>query len=378
VDVSPGGREENALNVTYSILNNSTNTRVFSAYTTGPRIYDYDVTFQGISPYVHGEISPTERLRVTGGLRFDHLSYDFDNNVAGQTVAVTAGPTVPPAAAAFPSVRVYGQAPDTTVRFEHWSPKLGATYALTPNAHAFVSYNHGFRAPSEGDLFRPSFGANATAALAQMRSSLALKPIKADQYEIGLRGLAGPVSYDAVIYDLTKEDDLVSQRDPVTTLTQRVNAGKTSHRGIEIGAGAPLPASLRLDVAFSYAKHEYEDWVTSTGTFSGKEIEAAPRVLSNARLTWQPEPRARVQFEWVKIGSYWLDAANTQKYGGHDLFNLRANWGLSREVSLFASIYNLADRRYADSAQLSGGTQPTPLQSPGLPRTLYAGVEAKW
>ena len=73
-----------------------------------------------------------------------------------------------------------------------------------------------------------------------MQSSLALKPIKADQIEFGLRGLVGPVSYDAVIYDLTKRDDIVSQRDPVTTLTQRVNAGETRHRGVEIGLGAPF------------------------------------------------------------------------------------------------------------------------------------------
>jgi iron complex outermembrane recepter protein len=378
VDVSPGGREENAINPVYSILSNSTNTRIFSAYTVGPRIYDYDVTFQGISPYVHGEISPTERLRVTGGVRFDHLSYRFDNNAAAPSITVPAGPIVAPATAAFPPLRIYGQAPDTKVKFEHLSPKLGATYALGNETHAFVSYNHGFRAPSEGDLFRPAFGANAAAALAQMQSSLALKPIKVDQYEIGLRGSIGPVSYDAVLYDLTKRDDIVSQRDPITTLTQRVNAGKTSHRGLEVGAGSPIAGPFRLDVAFSYAKHTYEEWVTATGDFTGKEIEAAPRVIANSRLTWQPDAGVRVQLEWVRIGSYWLDAANTQKYSGHDLVNLRANWALSKDISLFGSIYNLGDRRYADSAQLSGGTQPTPLLSPGLPRTLYAGLEAKW
>ena len=378
LDVSPGSREEDAINPTYTYLNLSTNTRVFSSYTTGPRIYDYDVTFQGISPYLHGEISPTERLRVTAGLRYDHLSYKLDNHAASPFITVPAGPVVPPSTAAFPPTRVYGQAPDTTVTFEQLSPKIGATYALAANTHAYASYNTGFRAPSEGDLFRPAFGANTTAAQALMESSLALKPIKADQYELGLRGLLSTVSYNAVLYDLTKRDDIVSQRDPVTTLTQRVNAGETSHRGVEIGVGAPFFREFRLDVAYSYARHTYEDWVTSQGDFTGKDIEAAPRVLANTRLTWQPDTGVRMQLEWVKIGWYWLDAANTQKYDGHDLLNLRANWALSKGISLFGSIYNLADKRYADSGQLSGGTQPTPLLSPGLPRTLYAGVEGRW
>jgi hypothetical protein len=30
---------------------------------------------------VHGEISPVERLRVSAGLRYDHLSYAFDNRI---------------------------------------------------------------------------------------------------------------------------------------------------------------------------------------------------------------------------------------------------------------------------------------------------------
>ncbi len=67
--------------------------------------------------------------------------------------------------------------------------------------------------------------------------------------------------------------------------------------------------------------------------------------------------------------------ANTQKYGGHDVFNLRLNWPLGKDVSLSGSVNNLANRRYADSAQLSG---VLPVLSPGLPRTWYAGLEAKW
>jgi outer membrane receptor protein involved in Fe transport len=130
-----------------------------------------------------------------------------------------------------------------------------------------------------------------------------------------------------------------------------------------------------VDVAFSYAEHKYEDWVTNAGVFSGKEIESAPRVLSTTRLTWRPAPGAQAQLEWVRLGRYWLDAANTQTYSGHDLLNVRANWPLTKDASLFGSVYNVTDKRYADSAQLSSNQ---PVLSPGLPRTFYAGLEAKW
>jgi outer membrane receptor protein involved in Fe transport len=364
LDVSPGGRREDRLNVGPTGAGAS---RVFSSYTIGPRVYDYDVTFKGVSPYVHGEISPVDRLRISGGLRYDHLSYAFTNHFAATPIAVPG---------AFPGLRFYGQAGDTSTAFRHASPKLGATYAISNDTHVFAAYNHGFRAPSEGQLFRPSAAASAAAAQALTQSALGLQPIKVNQAELGLKGLlAGRVSYDLAAYDLVKRDDILTFRDTTTNFTQVVNAGKTRHRGVEAGIGAPFAQHFRVDAALSYAKHTYEQWLASGGDFSGKEIESAPRVIANMRLTWNPKPQARIQFEWVRLGSYWMDAANTTKYPGHDLFNLRVNWPLARNLSGFASINNLAGKRYADSASISSAT---PVFSPGLPRTLYAGLEAKW
>jgi len=359
LDVSPGGRKENRITPTTRGAGAS---QEFIAYTVGARIYDYDVEYRGISPYLHGEISPTDRLRLTAGLRYDDMRYEFGNGIAGEAVQVGAN--------------FYGQAADTRVDFRRATPKLGATYALGDNTHLFASYNQAFRAPSESQLFRPSRAGSLAAARALTQSALELKAIKAEQYELGVRGVVAGVSYDLAAYALTKRDDIVSQRDPLTTQTIATNAGKTRHRGIELGLGAPVARNLRLDVALSYARHEYADWVTSQGDFGGNEQQSAPRVISDSRLTWTPTGALRAQLEWLRIGAYWLDDLNTVKYGGHDLFNLRGNLALTPSVSLFGSINNLTDRRYADSAQLSTGS--TPVYSPGLPRTVIAGVEAKW
>jgi outer membrane receptor protein involved in Fe transport len=193
--------------------------------------------------------------------------------------------------------------------------------------------------------------------------------------EAGVRGLLGErVSWDLAIYDLDKRDDIVTVRDLATNFTQSVNAGKTTHRGAELGLGAPLGDHFRLDLSASYAEHEYEDWATSNGDWSGKEMEAAPRFIGNARFTWTPIERARLQLEWSSLSSYWLDAANTTKYEGHDLLNLRGNWEVIRHLAVFASLYNVTDERYADSASISSNT---PVFSPGLPRTFTIGLEVK-
>jgi outer membrane receptor protein involved in Fe transport len=367
LDVSPGGREEDSIR---TVTVGTGASRQHLSYSTAARVYDYDVTYRAVSPYLHGEISPIEPLRLMAGVRYDYSSYDFNNNIGASSV------TVAPVAGTFPTgTRIYGQATDTTISFSHTSPKFGATYALNADTNVFVSRNHGFRAPSEGDLFRPSFGTSAAAAQAQVDSALGLKPIKADQLEGGLRGKAFGASYELIAYELKKRDDIVTQRDTATNFTQRVNAGQTRHRGIEVGLGVPFGQHYRLDAAYTYRKQTYDNWVTSNGDFSGKEIESAPRALANARVTWLPAVNTRVQLEWIEVGSYWLDAANTAKYGGYSLLNLRTNWEFYRGYSLFASIYNIGDKRYADSASISSSTQ---VLSPGLPRAYYVGLEGRW
>ncbi|MCB1888872.1 MAG: TonB-dependent receptor [Rhodocyclaceae bacterium] len=367
LDHSPGSRLERRLNL---VTAGSGAAREYLDYSVGPVAYDYDVSFTGISPYVHTEFSPSEALRLTAGLRYDHLSYDFDNAFAAEARAVTTTTNGTPA------TRYYGQAGDGVTRFEHLSPKLGATWALSPRTSAHVGWTHGFRAPSESQLFRPSAGSSAAAAQASAESALGLDPVKADQLEVGLRGRVGPVDYDLVAYQLTKRDDILSYRDTATNATTVVNAGRTTHRGIELAAGLPLATDWRVDASLSWARHRYADWVVpGTADFSDKDIEAAPRFLGNTRLGWTPVDGARIQFEWVHVGSYWMDQANTTRYGGHDLFHLRADWRLSDSLRLFGNVTNLGDHRYADSAQISSST---PVYSPGLPRTLVAGVEARW
>ncbi|HLP98992.1 MAG TPA: TonB-dependent receptor [Sideroxyarcus sp.] len=358
VDHSPGSRSED------SILTSKVG-QVYTGYTVTNRIYDYKVTYQGVSPYVHGELSPTAALRLTGGLRYDDMSYDFRNNRAATAVsAVTAVGT-----------KWYGQSADTSRRYNHLSPKLGATYAFSDSLNGFLSYNHSFRAPSEGQLFRPSAAASAVLAQQIAAGNLELKPVKVDSYETGLRGTAPfGVSFEASLYRMVKRDDILTQKDPLTNAPLSVNGGKTLHRGIELGLAAPLGAALKLDVAYSYAKHSYDSWVTNTADFTGKEMALAPRTIANARLSYTPAllHGGNLSAEVVTLGSYWMDDANTARYSGHDLLNLAASYHFAGELALFAKINNLADRRFAES------TSGTSSYAPGMPRTFYLGIQDAW
>ena len=364
IDYSPGKRTEGALNFAGCTTVLPGGTTSYNCYAVGPRIYDYDVTYKSVSPYAQTEFSPGERVRITAGLRYDTMSYDMTNNLPQGNVVGTAG------------TRNYYQIASASRSFSRASPKLGLTFALTPDTHLHAAYSQGFRAPGESNLFRAGLASTALKAQTKAIDTLSLKPIRAEQYEAGIRGSVSGWDYDLTGYSLKKYDDILTQKDPAdASVTISTNNGTTTHQGIELGLGRSFTEQWRLDVAYSYAHHKYDNWVTSSANLSGKDISSAPSLIANTRLTWKPVADTTAQLEWVKMGSYWLDDANTQRYDGHDLWNLRASYEVRKGISLSGRIMNLADKRYADSASLSG---TTPTLSPGMPRSYFASIEGKW
>jgi iron complex outermembrane receptor protein len=350
IDRSPGSYFERRITPQFITL--ASGARQYTSFTRNSVNYDYDVTYTGVSPYLHGEFSPVERLRITAGLRYDRITYDYDNNLS----TLTTGSLRRPAS--------------TEVDFSHVSPKIGATWQLSASDSVYASYSEGFRAPSEGQLFRQ--GASL--------DTVGLDPIEARQYELGWRGKMGLLDYSVAVFDLQKDNDVLGFRD-ANGDTIAVNNGKTTHRGLELGLGAALTDKLRLNGAFSWTRHRYDEWVVnSTTDFSGNEIESAPRTLANVLLEYSPAllNGGRVGLEWVHVGHYRMDQANTPgaSYEGHDLLNLRANHFVTREWEIYGRLMNIADRRYAEAAAFS--TTNGREFAPGMPRTAYVGVVYHW
>ncbi|MCG6550900.1 MAG: TonB-dependent receptor [Candidatus Magnetominusculus sp. LBB02] len=307
--------------------------------------YDFNTIFTGVSPYLQTETTPVEKLTITAGTRYDILTYDYRTNLAANS-----------------------NRPGSTDRtFSHLSPKIGLTYDLFEWLNAFVSYNNTFRAPSAADLFRGSSGTASTA--------VSLKPIKVDSFEVGIRGCIGDIfNYSANVYYMEKRDDIVNYS-PITNVTQRLNAGKTSHQGVEIGASVKPVKELELGTSFSYAEHKYVDYTVSrTVDYSGNEIPVAPRTMVNTRLMYRPAlfNGGGVELEWVKLGNYWMDNENTARYPGHDLLNLRASYNIGKNWIAYARLLNIFDKRYSEQATKSGTDQP--YYAPGEPRAIYAGL----
>ena len=353
IDYTPGSRLEHSIDADKT-------GDIYTSFTTGVKIYDYDVTYQAVSPYVHVETSPWENWRFNAGLRYDNMQYDYTNNMADGALVVN------PSSTRFPVT--YNHPGDAKVDFAHFSPKLGAAYTFNESINGFASYRHAFRAPSEGQIFRP--GSND--------ASLDLDPVKVDSFEIGLRGNPTKLlNYEVSIYYMTKKDDLVTYEDPVTEDRTTVNAGETLHRGVELGLNSQFSKDWKFSLSYAKNKHTFENWIEKGTDFSGNEIQSAPEEVANTRINYSPSllNGGRVELEWVHLGEYWMDQSNTEKYSGHELLNLRMNYFANKQFETFIRLMNIGDKTYATSASFSRGESTF---APGMPRTLYAGAEYKF
>ena len=328
----------------------ATNGRWLS-YTPGQVHYDYDVTYKAASPYVHLELSPVSRLRVDAGLRGDFAGYDYTNNLTELQTGAHRRPA------------------STSVSYTHVSPKLGASLELAQAATLFASYRHGFRAPSQGQLFQQNSAQN----------TVDLDPVKVDSYEAGLRGQpAERVMYQLSAYDMTLRDDIIVFRASATNRLA-TNAGRTRHRGIEASLGLALLPDLKLDASYSVSRQTYVTWEPQPGvSYAGNFIETAPRELGDFFLSWSPRllRGGRVAAEWSKTGRYALNPENTDFGGAYELLNLHFTANLTPSVELFARAVNLLDVRYSEVLTRDAfvGRQYTP----GAPRSIFAGLSYGW
>jgi outer membrane receptor protein involved in Fe transport len=345
LELSPGSRlEQQAVPVRDGAI--------FRDYNLGAVQYDYDVTFWQTSPYLQAEINPVDGLRLDLGLRFDNVGFDYQTKLDPLNTGSHRRPA------------------STGVSYQRLSPKVGASLEITRGLNLFASYRAAFRAPSESQLFRQGSAVN----------SVDLEPVKADNYEIGTRiAVGGRVSFEATVYQLDIEDDILTLTDPLTGLRTASNAGATRHRGIELGTAIEPINGLRFDGSWTFTKQQYLEWRPSgTQDYSGNEIDIAPSNMGRIGVTVSPRAfgRGHLAGELLHMGSYWMDPQNTEKYRGHDVFAVSGSVPVTGQLDLIGRIHNVGNTRFAETSSFT--TLQGRRYRPGPPRTFYLGVQYRF
>ena len=304
--------------------------------------YDYDVEAVSISPYIHAEWQLAEKLRATTGLRFDHTSYEYENNVASGTGMADGSDCFAGAG----KDCLYQRPGDRDDTFNDWNPKLGLVYRLTDDHSVYSNLSRGHRAPQTTDMYR----IQKDQIIGDMDSE------RADSFEVGARGTYEQIglNYEVSAYYMKKKNFFF--RD---SFGNSVTDAKTKHKGIEVSLSMPLGEQFDIAANYTHAIHEYDSDhaakpnLASQAINSGDEIDTAPKNIANVRLGWNFKTNSRAELEWSHIGEYYTDPANTAEYEGHDLFNLRVNTQVTKNLALHGQIKNLFDEEYADRADFA-------------------------
>jgi len=305
--------------------------------------YDYQVDAAVLAGFVQARHAVTPALSVDGGVRLEETRYDYDN------------------AAPDGAVGRYLRPADRTDTFTTVTPNIGLTYRASETVQLFARAARGVRAPQTAELYR-----------LQPRQEIdGIEPEELDSLEAGLRWrLADRGRLELVGFVMEKRNVFFRDADGFN-----VTDGASDHHGIELDAGLELTDTLSLAASATWAVHEYAfDRPVSRGSetiVDGARLDTAPEWLWNARVLWEPRPEADLEAEWVHVGEYFADAANTADYEGHDLVNLRATYSVSSGVEAFTAVRNVFDTRYAERADFAFGGY---RYFPGEPRSVSFGV----
>jgi outer membrane receptor protein involved in Fe transport len=314
-DISPS-----TYNARYIRINRDDKGNYISYVPTDSILSDYATAISNLASYVHYEMSPLKGLKVVAALRYDFYHFDFENHL--------------------PSSASTG-APSTQINFNRVTPKAGFTYNYK-GIGVYANYSQGYVPPQVSELFNSV-------------KVPYLQPQTFFNYEAGgwLSLLQHKLYADWSVYLMNGTNEIISVRQDDGTV-QNQNAGKTRHRGIEYGITYRPGRQWMIRISGTHAKHTFTEYVERGADVSNNEMSGAPRFIANAEVMYKPAfvKGLRVGLEWQHLGKYWLDNANTQRYNGFDVLNLRSGYNIGR-FEVWVNALNVLNKYYATFASRS-------------------------
>jgi iron complex outermembrane receptor protein len=332
----------------YQLTNESQGSVIVNTTQTPTRNYDFRANQLSASPYIHTEWQH-QNLRIIGGLRYDYFSIDYTDRLTTPQTAMHRRPRS--------QVRTYAQT----------SPKFDVIYALSPNHSTYTTYRQSFRAPGIGELFRSG----------KSLQTDQLKPVQTTAVESGIRGSFTPaLTYSAAAYHMVINNDILTITDTNTRRT--INAGTTVHDGLELGLNAQLNTQWQLHTGVGLTRYYYRSFTDKDGDYTGNTVARSPITTGTAELQYQPVHHASIALEGEHVGGYYVDETNTDRYPGHTLLNLRAQYHVSNTHTLYGRMMNLGNVRYSTYTSKQVGPDKPVTYRPGQPRTVIIGLKSKF
>ena len=326
------------------------NFRAVAGQPTDSVLIDQREKITEFGPFVQAQWSPREELLLNGGVRFDWVRFDVADHHLSDGVDNS------------------GQRTNHAL-----SAHVGASWAFGDRFVPYVNVSTSFETPTTTELVNQP---NTTGGFNTL-----LKPQRAVNYELGLRGQPAPrVEYSVAVF-LGRITDAIVQQQEVGGRAFFANAGKAHNDGAEVGLTVTPVTGLTLNGAYTYAHYRFAEYVDAGGTsLAGNRLPGVPDHFWRFGLRTALPHGFFADADHTLSSSVASDDANTGSLfadsWGAGVTNLRVGWdGDVGELSLtpFLGVNNLWDRRYVGSVTINGAggrvLEPAPL------RVIYFGTE---
>lgn len=277
---------------------------------------NYSTKINNYAGYINLELDLTSKLKAVASLRYDLFTYRFDNDLIPSSFSGSA---------------------DTSNSFARISTKTGLTYNFSKRFGLYANYSEGFVPPQVSEMY-------TGVKVPSLTSSIFYNYELGGWFEILKNKLTGDFS----IYSLKGTNEIVSARLDDGSFANR-NAGKTSHRGIELGLFYNLSKSIFTRFTGAYSEHTFIDYTEKGTSFNGNEMNNAPKVVYNAEIWLKPSwiPGFRMGAEIQKVGKYYTDPQNTDKYKGYGILNLRTAYKKAA-FEFWLHVHNVTNEYYSN------------------------------
>jgi iron complex outermembrane recepter protein len=314
------------------------------------QLADYEAKIRNAAGYVQYDFSPVKNLRFSAGARYDRMSFTYDNYLENSTGSKS---------------------------YSKVTPKIGLTYDLGKDKGVYANYSQGFSPPALTSIFRRKPNTEPAAFYYN------LKPAQFKNYEVG--GWAAfwenKVYVDVALYQMNGTNELLSIRQPDNS-TDYQSAGKTLHRGIELGLTVKPTQQFFFRVGGTNALHRFEDFQISTRStdqyqnLDGFDMPTAPRWSWNTEFYYYPAfvKNLRTSIEWQHVGSYYQNQINTVRYDAFNVINYRIGYQW-KGIEVYSNILNIGDVLYSPSASRGNNATDRTTYTPAAPRTFVFGIQ---
>ena len=272
------------------------------------------------------------------------------------------------------------------------SPSLGLLYKATQNWDLRSAAYQAFHAPSMNNTLR-SYG-NSVSGYSLANPNLT--PETMTGYEVGTdyrwkSGFAQLTAFNNYIqnaiasYRITNANaasatslcatagisGCSASTGGYTNVSYYTNQQNLLSRGIELQYHQDVNAQWALDGGYSYT-NTILTWTATTDPINA-QVGGVPKHMANAGITYYPVPQASISTSVRYVGNSWMSTGSLP-VPAYAIVGLRANYQLTQQASVFASVVNLFNRQYVT---FNIASQASAYQA-GMPQAITVGARLQF